>query len=115
MQQRQYQQAATAFRRVTEIEPERAEGYTNLASALYLLKDYSGTAKALEKVAALQEDTAGTYFLRAITLDKLGQQRPALENYQRFLASDEKKNPDQEFQARQRSQILSRDLKIRGR
>lgn len=114
MDKKQYPEAAEQFRRVTELQPNSAEGYTNLASALYLLKDYLGTVAALAKVTELGQDTAGTYFLRAITLDKLGFFEPALANYQRFLASDTKKNPDQEFQARERSKVLSRELK-RGR
>ena len=116
MEKRQYQQAVGSFRRSIELAPESAGGYTNLASALYLIQDYPGTVGALEKVTALGKDTAGSYFLRAITLDKLGAKQPALENYQRFLAADGKKNPDQEFQARQRSLILAKELKqSRGR
>ena len=111
MERRQYREAASAFLRVTEIEPQRAEGYTNLASALYLLRDYQGTLAALGKVAELGLDTAGTYFLRAITMDKLDLKQPALDNYRQFLASDEQKNPDQEFQARQRVEILQRELR----
>ena len=69
---------------------------------------------ALAKVAALRQDTAGTHFLRAISLDKLHQIEPALENYQRFLELDAGKNADQEFQARQRIRILSLELRRRG-
>jgi tetratricopeptide (TPR) repeat protein len=111
LDKRQYPDAAKAFRRASELQPDSPEGFTNLASALYLMKDYPATVAALQRVSALGKDTAGTYFLRAITLEKLGQKRPALENYQKFLALDEKKNPDQEFQARQRSKILARELK----
>jgi tetratricopeptide (TPR) repeat protein len=75
------------------------------------MKDFPGTVAALEKVTALGKDTAGSYFLRAITLEKLGQKPEALENYQKFLALDENKNPDQVFQAQQRSKILARELK----
>lgn len=115
MGKKQYAEAAEQFRRVTELQPDRVEGYTNLASALYLLKDYPGTVAALAKVTELRQDTAGTYFLRAITLDRLELRQPALENYQRFLEQDEGKNPDQEFQARQRIKVLSREVPGGGR
>jgi hypothetical protein len=44
-------------------------------------------------------------------LDKIHQQKPALESYQRFLAMSNGQNPDQEFQARQRIRILERELR----
>jgi hypothetical protein len=55
-------------------------------------------------------NTAGNAFLRAIILDKLRQLKPALEAYQQFLTMSEGKNPDQEWQARQRVRILQREL-----
>lgn len=114
MERRQYQAAAERFLRATVLRPEWAEGHTNLASALYLIKNYEATVAALAKVAALGQDTAGTHFLRAISLDQLRQQEAALENYQRFLELTDGKNPDQEFQARQRIRILSNELRRRG-
>ncbi len=111
MDKKEYQRAAEAFFQVTKLRPEQVEGYTNLASALYLLENYGATVKALEKVAALNKDTAGTYFLRAISLDKLRVLDAALENYQRFLELEEGKNPDQQFQARERIKVLTLELK----
>ncbi|HWP84719.1 MAG TPA: tetratricopeptide repeat protein [Terriglobia bacterium] len=113
MERRQFAQAAESFRSAIQLAPEAAAGYTNLASALYLLKDYAGTVAALEKVAVLRQDTAGTYFLRALALDQLGLKEAAYDNYQKFLAVDAQKNPDQEFQARQRSRTLARELQRR--
>jgi tetratricopeptide (TPR) repeat protein len=116
MEERKYPDAAAAFRRAVELDPQEIEGFTNLASALYLMKDYEGTILALENVAALGKDTAGSYFVRAISLDKLGLKEPAYDNYQRFLETSEQKHPDQEFQARQRLIVLERELKSsRGR
>jgi len=114
MESRQYPEAAERFYRVTVLRPEWAEGYSNLASVLYLIKNYEATVAALAKVAALGRDTAGTHFLRAISLDQLRQQEAALQNYQRFLELTDGKNPDQEFQARQRIRILSNELRRRG-
>lgn len=114
MEKKQYPAAAEQFRWVTELRPDTAEGYTNLAAALYLLQNYEGTVATLARVAALGQDTAGTHFLRAISLDKLHRIEPALESYQRFLELDAGKNTDQEFQARQRIGILSREVRRGG-
>ena len=111
MEKKQYAEAAKQFRQAAALRPDSAEAHTNLASALYLLKDYDGTVAALANVTRLGRDTAGTHFLRAISLDKLHAVEPALENYQRFLELDGGKNPDQEFQARQRVRILTRELR----
>ncbi len=111
MDKKEHQRAAESFFRVTKLRPEQVDGYTNLASAFYLLENYGATVKALEKVAALDEDTAGTYFLRAISLDKLRVLDAALENYQRFLELEEGENPDQQFQARERIKVLTLELK----
>ena len=110
MDKKEYRRAAGYFFQVTKLRPEQAEGYTNLASAFYLLENYGATVKALEKVAALNKDTAGTYFLRAISLDKLRVLEAALENYQRFLELEEGDNPDQQFQARERIKVLTLEL-----
>jgi hypothetical protein len=48
--------------------------------------------------------------MRAITLDKLRQLKPALEAYEQFLAQSNGKHPDQEFQARQRARIIRHQL-----
>ena len=55
----------------------------------------------------------GNWFFRAIILDKLKQLKPALEAYQQFLSLSQGKNPDQEFQARQRVRIIQRELEKR--
>ena len=61
----------------------------------------------------LGENTPGNWFFRAIILDKLKQLKPALEAYQKFLSLSQGKNPDQEFQARQRARIIQRELEKR--
>ncbi len=111
MEKREYREAAGEFRQATALQPQSPDGYRNLASALFLLREYEGTVVALEKISQMNQDNAGTYFVRAISLDKLSLRKPALENYQKFLAADGGKNPDQEFQARQRSRIIQLEIK----
>jgi hypothetical protein len=50
-----------------------------------------------------------------VSHDHLHNQEEALASYERFLALVDGKNPDQEFQARQRVRIISNDLRRRGR
>lgn len=111
MEKKQYPEAAVEFREATKLQPDSPEGFKNLASAFYLMEKYQATVEALQRVSELQADNAGTYFLRAICLDKLHIRRAAFENYQNFLKSDGGKNPDQEFQARTRSRILDLEIK----
>ena len=111
MEKREYREAAWEFRQVAALQPQSPDGYRNLASALFLMREYPGTVDALEKISELKQDNAGTYFIRAISLDKLHIRRAALENYQNFLKTDAGKNPDQEFQARTRSRILDLEIK----
>jgi hypothetical protein len=75
-----------------------------------MTEDYNTALAALDKVKQLNAETAGHHFLRAIVLDKNKAQKPALEAYQKFLATSEGKNPDREFQARQRVKIIEKEL-----
>ena len=115
LEKREYEQAGARFLRAAQLRPDWAEAHVNLASTLFLLKEYEPTLRVLAKVAELGADTAGTHFLRAVSHDNLHHQEEALENYERFLALAGGKNPDQEFQARQRIRIISNDLRLRGR
>lgn len=111
MDRKQYGEAAEEFNKAAKLEPRSAEAYENLASAMYLMGEYSATIGALAKVSEMKQDTPGTYFLRAICFDKLHLLQPALDNYQSFLAVSKGQNPDQEFQARQRSKALILDIR----
>ena len=65
---------------------------------------------ALDRALQLGEDTPGNHYFRAITLDKLRDLKGALASYQKFLAMSQGKNPDEEFKARQRVRIISKEL-----
>ena len=65
---------------------------------------------ALDKVRSLKAETAGHFFLRGIVEDRLRLQKEALASYTRFLETSQGKNPDQEFQARQRVRILEKEV-----
>ena len=109
--QRKFPQASQDFLSATKIKPDSAEAWSELASVLVVGDDYLAALAALDKVAALHAEKAGHVFFRAIVLDKIHQQKPALESYQRFLAMSNGQNPNEEFQARQRIKILERELR----
>jgi tetratricopeptide (TPR) repeat protein len=107
---RQFPAAAAQFAEAVKLKPADAPAWRDLADMLYMTGDYERSLAAFEKARDLGEDTPGNCFLRAIILDKLRQLKPALETYERFLAMSQGKNPNQEFQARQRARIIRLEL-----
>lgn len=107
---KQYREAAQQFATAAKLKPDDAHTWNELGGMLYLAEDYEPALQALDRARQLGEGNAGNWFLRGIILDKMHQVKPALEAYQQFLAMSQGKNPDQEFQARQRSKLLQREL-----
>jgi Flp pilus assembly protein TadD len=85
-----------------KLKPDLAEAYSNLAIAAAANKQYPLALQALDMRAKYLPEIPATYFLRATTFDNLKAIPQAVENYQRFLAVDDGKFPDQEWQARHR-------------
>jgi tetratricopeptide (TPR) repeat protein len=107
---KQYPAAAAQFAAAAKLKPTDAKAWSELGGMLYMMGDLPQALAAYDRARGAGENTAGNWFLHAIILDKLKQPKPALEAYQRFLAMSQGKNPDQEFQARQRSRILQREI-----
>jgi tetratricopeptide (TPR) repeat protein len=107
---RQFPAAAQQFYEATKLNPADAKPWTELGDMLYMSGDLPQALGAFERAAKAGDNSAGNWFLRAIILDKLRQVKPAKEAYEHFLALSQGKNPDQEFQARQRARILQREL-----
>jgi len=107
---RQFPASAHQFYEAAKLRPSDAKTWTELGDMLYMTGDYPQSLAAFEQAAKLGENTPGNWFLRAIILDKLKQLKPAKEAYERFLSMSLGKNPDQEFQARQRVRIIQREL-----
>lgn len=107
---KQYPAAARQFSEATRLKPDDAHTWNELGSVLYLAEDLQPALAAFDRARDLGEGNAGNWFLRGIILDKFHQLKPALEAYQKFLSMSEGKNPDQEFQARQRAKLLEREL-----
>jgi tetratricopeptide (TPR) repeat protein len=108
--QKQYAPAAQQFAESLRRRPQSREAWNDLASVLYLLQNYPKALEALDRARQLGEDTPANAYFHAIIYDKLRDLKPALEYYQKFLASSQGKNPDEEFKARQRARIIQREL-----
>jgi len=109
--QRKFPLAAQDFLRATQMKPESAEAWSELAGVLVMAEDYPAALGALDKLGALHAEKPGHVYLRAIVLDKINDRKPALEAYQRFLSMSNGQNPDEEFKARQRARILEREIR----
>ena len=111
--ERQFLPAAAQFSAAAQHKPDSKEAWNELAGVLTLAEQYPRALEALDHVRALGQEIPGDYYLRAIILDKLQQYQPALESYQKFLATSEGKNPNEEFKARQRIRIIEHILSKR--
>jgi Flp pilus assembly protein TadD len=111
--QRKFSAAAPQFLAATQIQPKVVQPWNELASILVVAEQYPQAIAALDHVRALGGETSGYYFFRAISLDHLHQLKEALENYNKFLETSQGKSPDEEFKARQRVRIISRELSRR--
>jgi tetratricopeptide (TPR) repeat protein len=104
-----YTAAAGQFLAAARLQPDSVEAWNEAATSYVLAELYPQALGALDHVRKLNAEKAGSFYLRAIVLDKLHQVKPALASYQRFLALSQGQHPDQEFIARQRSRILERE------
>ena len=102
MHVRKYPEAQQELLLAVQLKPDLADAYGNLAVVAAENKDYQLTLKALDYRAKFLPESPATYFLRATTFDNLKAVPQAVEYYQRFLAADAGKLPDQEWQARHR-------------
>lgn len=105
-----YTAAAAGFAKAAQLKPDSAETWSNLASALFLGGQYPQAISALDHVKALGAEKPGDFYVRAVAYDKLHRPKPALANYQAFLALSKGKYPDQEFLARHRSITLEKEV-----
>ena len=111
--QRRYADAAREFAAVAQAKPDYLPAWNELSAMLVSLENYPQAIAALDRIKALGGETNGHLYLRAIILDRIRDQKGALEYYERFLAGSDGKHPDEEFKARQRARILKVELSKR--
>lgn len=111
--QKRFAEAASEFQRYAQARPDSVEGWSELAAMLVSLEQYPQALIALDRVRALNRESAGHHYLRAIVLDKSRDYKGALAAYQAFLAASQGRFPDEEFKARQRIRIIQKELERR--
>ena len=110
MQKRDFSAAEKELRAALRLDGKNTVYWKNLSSTFFLGGNYPAALATLDEIAKVEQPIAGTWFVRAICYDKLNQPKPALEAYQKFLELDQDKNPDQVWQAKQRSKALQNML-----
>jgi Flp pilus assembly protein TadD len=110
MQKRDFPAAEKELRAALHLDRKNTVYWKDLSSTFFLGGNYPAVLATLDEIAKVEQPIAGTWFVRAICYDKLNQPKPALEAYQKFLELDQDKNPDQVWQAQQRSKVLKRML-----
>ena len=110
LQVRDFTNAEKELKTAIQLDASKVDYWKDLSAAYYLSKNYPAALALLDRIDKLETPGAGSWFIRALCYDNLNQPKPALEAYQKFLDLDENKNPDQVWQARERSKVLRRML-----
>jgi Flp pilus assembly protein TadD len=110
LQKRDFAAAEKELRIALHLDGKNLNYFKDLSSTFYLGGNYPAALAAMDEIAKVEQPGAGTWFIRALCYDKLKQTKLALEAYQKFLELDQDKNPDQVWQAKERSKVLQRML-----
>jgi len=110
LQLRDFKNAELELKNALRLDQNNVGYWKDLSSTYYLSANYSAALAVLDVIAKAEKPTAGTWFLRALCYDNLQQAQPALDAYRKFLELDQDKNPDQVWQAQQRSIVLKKVL-----
>jgi len=110
LQKRDFAAAEKELRIALRVDGKNLDYWKDLSSTFFLGGNYPAALVTLDEIAKMEQPGAGVWFVRAICYDKLNQPKIALEAYQKFLELDQDKNPDQIWQAKERSKVLQRML-----
>jgi Flp pilus assembly protein TadD len=110
LQKRDFSAAEKELRIALRLDGKNLSYFKDLSSTFFLGGNYPAALATLDEIAKVEQPGAGVWFIRAICYDKLNQPKLALEAYQKFLQLDQDKNPDQVWQAKERSKVLQRML-----
>jgi protein O-GlcNAc transferase len=103
-----YPAAEKELKAALQLDRNNTVYWKDLSTTYYLAGNYAATLAALDVAAKGETPAAGTWFIRALCYDKLGQAQPALDAYRHFLELDQNRNPDQVWQATQRIHVLEK-------
>ena len=106
--QQQLAEAYATFDKATRIDPASVDGWSGLAFVASKTGHPDITLHALTVRSRYMAENASSLFLWATAYDALHQKEQAAAYYHRFLDAAAGKYPNQEWQARQRLQILKK-------
>ena len=101
-------EAFAVFDKATQIDPANTDGWSGLAFTASRTNQPTVTLHALTMRSKYLPENASTYFLWATSYDTLHQKEQAAAYYHHFLDTAAGKFPNQEWQARQRLQLLEK-------
>lgn len=108
VEEKKYAEALAVFQKVTDLDPASGNGWSGLAFAASKTGQPSIAVHALTMRSKFLPENASTYFLWATSYDTLHQKAEAAVYYHHFLESAAGRFPNQEWQARQRLQVLEK-------
>ncbi|HEX3941000.1 MAG TPA: tetratricopeptide repeat protein [Acidobacteriaceae bacterium] len=103
-----FDEAQRVLEEAVKAKPDDGEAWAALAFAANKNRQYTAALHALSMRAKYLPETPSSYFLWAISYDNVHQSKSAEDYYRKFLAADQGKLPDQEWQAKQRLAVLGR-------
>src|SRR5208282_2061320 len=110
LQKRDFASAEKELKAALQIDKNNLVYWKDLRTTYYLGGNFQATLATQDLIGKVETPGPGEWFVRALCYDKLNQPKPALEAYEKFLQLDQDKNPDQVWQAQQRSKVLRRML-----
>ena len=108
IRQQHFAEAMAAFDKATKLDSADADAWSGIAFAASKLHQPALTVHALTVRSKYLPEIPATYFLWATSYDTLNDKAAAITYYHYFLDSSGGKFPDQEWQARQRLQVLEK-------
>lgn len=103
-----YAEALSLLQKAVKVRKDDAEAWGGIAFAASKTHQPELVIEALATRSKFAADSPATYFLRATANDSLHRKVQAMEYYQLFLKSASGKFPDEEWQARQRIDVLKK-------
>ena len=108
IRQQHFAEAMAAFDKATKLDSADADAWSGIAFAASKLHQPALAVHALTMRSKYLPEVPATYFLWATSYDSLNDKTAAITYYHHFLDSSGGKFPDQEWQARQRLQVLEK-------
>jgi Flp pilus assembly protein TadD len=110
MEQRDFPGAEKALLAALRLKPDFTEALRDLVATYYAAENFAAALDAMDQLGRRETLPPGSWFVRAVCYDKLGRKPEALAAYKNFVELDGGRTERQDFQARQRIRILTREL-----